>query len=950
MSCAGLANGFIAPELAGGTAPYFYEWSNGSFDPTISDLEADAYELTVTDINGCQLIESFLVAEPEPLDLLVDNLVDVSCQGIDDGLISVRARGGSNSYVYQWSENDQDGMLENLSAGRYFLTVFDGNGCRLVDSFDIAAPPTLDLAATLQAPTCVGSRDGGIDLQIDNAANLEFEWSSGQLTEDLTAISNGEYDLRIIDALGCTLDTTFVLTAPQVLDITVSTRSPSCPGLNDGSIQLDVVNANGLPPSYRWSNNARTQDLFNIRAGTYSAVIEDADGCRFETDTILISAPDSILIELDQLTNLNCANERSASIEVNVSGGRAPYEYSWSNGEDSKNIYDLTEDTYTLAVLDENGCAAESDAFVVQAPPPILLDFRLVQNEVCQLEGGRVDSLILDVRGGRAGYEYRWNTGDVTRNLTNLSPGDYSVTVTDRNGCSSTLNSIKVQMPDNGFSIETEKENVRCTNGEDGNIRAMVTGGTAPFIYHLSNGDIQTLNAFVVEFNNLEPSNYDLTITDDNGCRTVARDLFLTQPTPLNIQLEMEGIQNIKCAGDTDGSIDLAVSGGIPPYNFEWTNSAGVVVSDTIDLMNVPADTYTFSLTDANGCTLTPSTYVLREPAFPLIFNNIRSTPIQCFGDQTGAIQLQVSGGMPPYSYSWNDGLRSSKNIDSLFAGNYQLEVTDANDCVQLSDSILVRQADAPIQLLEEIIESVRCHAEKNGRIEVAVDGGIAPYQLFWESTDPGNNYLNGNVSLVDDLIGGNYQLSVVDSLNCMATFDFFVSEPLPLRADKRVLGSEGNQNNGEAEIIVSGGTAPYRYAWNVEDAPDTSKLTNLSAGIYFVTVSDANDCKLTVAVEIENERSNSVHDLAQQATIELSPNPASDWIRLSLTLAQQEDLWISLYDGTGQRIWRRTFTNVLDNSWEFEMSELPSGMYWLHLQTADSGSATLPLILSRGD
>ncbi|MEM1324527.1 MAG: T9SS type A sorting domain-containing protein [Bacteroidota bacterium] len=948
MSCAGLENGFIAPELSGGTAPYFYEWSNGSFESTISDLEANDYELTVTDINGCQLIESFAIAEPEPLNLVIENIFDVSCQGIDDGVISVQATGGSRSYVYQWSNDSQDATTQNLAAGRYFLTVFDENGCRLVDSFDIAAPPTVELTATLQSPTCIGSRDGRIDIQIDNAENLEFEWSSGQLTPNISDVPNGEYDLRIVDVLGCTIDTTFVLDAPQVLDINISTRSPSCPGLNDGSIQLDVVNANGLPPQYRWSNGARTQDIFNIRAGKYMAVISDNDGCTFQTDTIMISEPDSILIELEQLTNLNCANERSASIEVNVSGGRAPYQYDWSNGADSKNIYDLGADTYTLAVLDENGCAAESAPFVVQAPSPILLDFRLVQNEVCQLEGGNVDSLVLMVQGGVPGYQYRWNTSSTDRNLTNLMPGDYSVTVTDRNGCQAFLSSIKVQMPDNGFSIATEKQNVQCSNGADGNIRAMVTGGTAPFIYHLSNGDIQTLDAFEVEFNNLEPSNYDLTITDDNGCRTVARDLFLTQPTPLNIQLGNEGIQNIKCAGEMNGSIDLEISGGIPPYDFEWTNSSGVIVADTLDLINAPADTYTFRFTDANGCSLNPSTYVLREPAFALIFSNIRSTPVQCFGDQTGEIQIQVSGGMPPYQYNWNDGLYMTKNIDSLFAGQYQLEVTDANDCIQFSDSILVRQADAPIQLLEELVDDVRCHDEQNGRIEVLVDGGIEPYQLFWQSPDPDNNYINGNVTTVDDLTEGNYQLSVVDSFSCMATFDFFVGEPLPLRADKRVVDSERDRNNGEAEIIVSGGTAPYNYDWSVENAPDTLKLINLSPGVYFVTISDANDCKLTVAVEIKNDRQNSVDDLSQNATIQLSPNPASGHLQLQLTLPSKDDVQVSLYTSTGQQLWKRWYQNVLDDNWRFEVSDLPSGMYWLHLQTGKSGRVALPLVLSK--
>ncbi|MEM9887087.1 MAG: T9SS type A sorting domain-containing protein, partial [Bacteroidota bacterium] len=322
--------------------------------------------------------------------------------------------------------------------------------------------------------------------------------------------------------------------------------------------------------------------------------------------------------------------------------------------------------------------------------------------------------------------------------------------------------------------------------------------------------------------------------------------------------------------------------------------------------------------------------------SFPIQFGTPNVTNVRCFGENTGAIQLRVSGGVPPFQYDWNNGFANTRQLDSIPGGFYQLEITDDNGCVRQSDSILVVQADQAIQLLQEEVNNTRCHDTEDGRIAVEVGGGIAPYQLFWESSDPGNNYVNGDVEMVADLLPGNYVLTVLDSFTCTQQFNFEIIQPEQLEVVKSSTPSERNNNTGTASVLPSGGTLPYSYEWNIENAPDTNFLDQLGAGVYFVTVSDANDCQLTVAIEVKADVMDNTEDLEQLLQFELFPNPMSALLHVKLALEQAERLQIAIYNAQGQLLLQQAPRLIFQEQLSFDLSAFASGAYWLEVRLLD--------------
>ena len=544
-TCFELKNGKIQPRVVGGTAPYFFAWSNNTFDSISNNLEAGIYQLTVMDINKCTQSSNFTLNRPTSLTLTLDNIKNASCAGVADGQLQVQAKGGTSDYFYQWNDNQSGASRNNLGAGKYIVTAFDANSCRITDSFNILAPPTIQVSYRITEPKCQGSQDGILDLTINNTTVQTYAWSNGSTTQDLRRIRDGAYCVNITDTNGCTLDTCFTVTAPQQITANITQRSPSCANSKDGSIELKITNQNGLPPRYLWNTTATTKDLIAITAGIYVVTVSDADGCSLVSDSIAIQNPTPILIEADRITPVQCSDEKSGGLEISVRGGVEPYQYNWTSGDVTEDLFDIPSGNYKLVVLDRNRCAVESAIFTVSEPALLRADFRIVQDEVCQLRGGNVDSLILMAQGGRPPYNYQWSDGSTNASLVNVNSGDYSVTITDQSNCSVTLSSIKVQPPQNGFIVTTQKNNISCYNANDGSILARVIGGTAPYLYHLSRGSILNRPTDTLLFSKLAPGSYNLTITDKNGCTTVASNIFVAQPAPFNIQLEEDAVQTL---------------------------------------------------------------------------------------------------------------------------------------------------------------------------------------------------------------------------------------------------------------------------------------------------------------------------------------------------------------------------------------------------------------------
>jgi gliding motility-associated-like protein len=372
-SCAGASDGSIALNMTGGSTPYTIAWigPNGFTSPEadITDLAAGEYTATITDLNGCTLQQSFNLTSPPPLEATaLVNLhpggTAISCQGANDGSITALATGGSLMYTYSWSGpsgalGDQQ-VLTDLGPGNYCVLVTDNQGCTTQTCITINEPTALTAEASITNANC-GAANGSIDLTINGGAGpFTSTWSSGQNSEDLPAVAEGNYTVTVTDANGCSTSLSASIIGTPATSITATVTDEQCAGANAGAIDLDIQSGTA-PFLISWSTGATAEDLTGLSAGNYTVSVTDINGCTAQGN-FLVNAPPLLVIDTTLSTYQGGYNVSSwlgsdGSIEVDVHGGQAPYNYIWSTGATTADLNGLGAGIYTLVVTDANGCS-----------------------------------------------------------------------------------------------------------------------------------------------------------------------------------------------------------------------------------------------------------------------------------------------------------------------------------------------------------------------------------------------------------------------------------------------------------------------------------------------------------------------------------------------------------------------------------------------------------------
>ena len=809
VTCAG-NDGTLTAAVTGGIAPYTYLWSNGATTATITGLTAGEYSVVVTDATGATATCSGTVHVFIPI-TVTPIIVGVQCSADATGSIDLSGvSGGVAPYTFLWSTGSTAPVLKGVSAGTYTVVITDHNGCSSTLTITVPAAINLLATATRSNVTCVGSNNGSIMLAVSGGtAPYSYRWSNGATTQNLTALPPGTYSVTVTDAGGCSGAATATIMEPAALRLSLTNPRPSCFGGTTGGVGV-AVSGGTAPYAYLWSNGATTASLNGVAGGTYTITVTDANGC-MATGSATITQSTQITA-LASKTDATCYDARNGTITLAVSGGTAPFAYLWSNGATTQNLSGLAPGTYTVTVTDANGCTATCGATVGR--PAQLLASALATSARC---AGGTGSVALTASGGTAPLTYLWSNGATTQNLSGVSAGIYSVTVTDASGCTA-MASATVGSPAQ-LRATSRVMDATCYDAANGSVDLTVSGGTAPFTYLWSNGATsQDLVALLA-------GTYSVTVTDANGCTTTCGGT-VGRPTQLLASALATGA---RCAGGT-GSVALMASGGNAPFTYLWSNGA-----TTQNLSDVSAGTYSVTVTDASGCTAMASATV-GSPA--QMRATATATAASCAGGATGSVALSVSGGTAPFTYLWSNGA-TTQNLMGVAPGTYSVTVTDANGCSAGCSATV----DGTTALRPSITTTAAtCCTSRSGSVDLMMSGGTAPYSYLWSN--------GATTQDLSNVAAGTYTVTITDALGCTAMASATITQPAAL-ALRTMLTSPSccNASTGGIDLTVSGGTAPYSYRWS--NGATTQDLSGIAAGTYSVTVTDARGCTASTSATL---------------------------------------------------------------------------------------------------
>lgn len=753
VSCKGDSDGQIAVTASSdnnGTFEYSIDGSNFQSGHTFSQLAPGSYTITVRETGlGCTQTAQATVAEPDVLSASAIT-TDISCKDASDGTITINTTGGTAPYEYSLDgTNFQTTPFSNLAAASYNITIRDANDCTTTTMATITEPTALTATFTTTNVVCAGEASGSITLTIQGGT-APYTWTdaltSGNTLSNING-NSGTFDAAagtrsgnatVTDVNGCTLDINFTINEPTAVTGTVATTNVTCHGGTDGSITVTASGGTGIY-SYAidGTNFSPSNSFTGLVAGSYTITIADESGCT-GTLTQTIAEPTALSLNFEA-AHVTCYGDNDGQIAGFTTGGTAPYQYSLDGSTfQSAAFTNLTPGSYTLTVMDANGC---TDNTLVTIAGPDLLQTNVINISQVTCKGADDGSATVNVTGGSAPYTYSLDgtSFNTSIDLTNLSAGNYIVTVRDNNGCESTTD-FTITEP-NALGATATTSSLLCHGDSDGNLTVITNGGTAPYEYSLDGNTFQNSSTFT----GLSGGNYTVTIRDANGCSTTAA-VSVTQPAVITVS---SNITDAACNGDASGIIDIVALGGSGSLEYSLDGANFQTGSSFSGLL---AGTYTISVRDSNGCSMTTSSTVSEPTA---ITASATITDLTCNGDGSGEIDVTASGGTGLLEYSLDGtNFQAAKVFTGLSAGNYTITIMDTNGCTSAITATVVE----PPGLL------VSAGISNDNTILATATGGTSPYEY---SLNSGTFQSSGNFS---GLANGDYSITVRDANGCTAT------------------------------------------------------------------------------------------------------------------------------------------------------------------------------------
>ncbi|MEL6132435.1 MAG: T9SS type A sorting domain-containing protein, partial [Bacteroidota bacterium] len=897
ISCNGFLDGGMTAMTTGGTPPYSYLWSNTATTTSITGVAAGGYTVSVTDANGCITTDSSTVTEPTILQasVLVDS--NATCNGFPDAGMKANATGGTTPYNYIWNNTAITASITGVVAGTYTVTITDANGCMASDSSTSTEPASLTLTTFVDSnATCTGFADGGATVSVTGGTTpYNYLWNNSATTASITGVAEGTYTVTVTDANGCTSNDSGTITASSNISAAVVVDSnASCNGFLDGG--LTASGSNGIPPyTYQWNNSATTAAITGVASGSYTVTITDANGC-IASASGTVTEPAILTAQFAIDAQVSCNGLSDGILSVSGQGGTAPYTFLWSNADTATTISNLSAGNYGMTITDANGCTGVGSETITE---PAVLTVAVLVDESVSCNGLSDGSLNTLVSGGTAPYTYSWSNGSASASATNLAAGMYTANVSDDNGCTASDDET-ITEPAPLVADIFINANVSCFGLSNGEMNALITGGTAPYDILWSTGE----NTESIE--DLEAGFYEINVSDENGC-SAFDEKEITEPTALVAEIIVD--QDISCFGLADGQLSAGASGGIAPYNFEWDNE---FVTETYT--DLSAGTYQLEVRDANNCGAT-RTGEITEPDLLILSAEVTANA-SCLDNSDGQAIAAATGGVAPYTYEWSGG-ESNPTLSGVLAGDYIVAVTDNNGCTE--------QQTVEIVVIDTIAPTIMT---RNITMELAGTG--------FTELDP---------NMVDD---GSFDDCGIEAISVTPKTFSCINMGETVEVVVGVIDENGNTAFGKAnvfiqdintDIVLDGATATLTanevdadYQWidcgrnrSVEGAKGATFTPTIS-GDYAVIIQKYGCERQSNCVSV-TALSTGITSMEQ--SISLYPNPTSGTYTLALP-----EVWtkveVTLSSPTGQILDKQTY----DQAQNIESTiTLPAGVYFVKVQ-----------------
>ncbi|UCH15610.1 MAG: gliding motility-associated C-terminal domain-containing protein, partial [Bacteroidales bacterium] len=811
VSCNGYNNGSLVVTPYFGTPPYTYDWSHdaGLNDSTANNLTAGTYKVVVTDGDLKADSVSINISQPAPITITLDS-TNLSCYQSGDGAIDITVTGGTvaGDYKYNWTGgaglNPTGSDQVNLFAGYCRVTVTDDNNCQAFDSTTIIQPNPITYAGTVITPSIPpGSCSGSIDLEVQGGTpDYSYEWAKGGIpmpgrtSDTLNNLCADSYTVTVTDDNMCTNDTTLVVgNTEELIAFIDSFSNVSCYGYSDGYARVGIDGDKGIDFSYTWEDSLRlpvgtdTNYIADMPGGLYYVtVIENGGDNRIDSTSVTIQEP-ALLSTGISSTNPLCFGDENGAINLTVSGGSPLYSYIWSTGQTTEDLDNIpaSPDYYRVTVTDQKGCQV-TDSALLTVPDQLFVSITVLQELRCN--GYTNGILQADVTGGFGTIDYLWNdqSGQTTAIATGLEAGTYIVTVTDDNSCQDTASSVLTD-PEPVIISSVDSSHVSCKGLSDGSILITPAGGTPPYTYDWDRIPVDT--NYVADLSAAFGGVYSVLVSDVNECPPALFQMQIKEPD-IALDITEDSHTDNLCFGGSEGELGVTSSGGWENHEFSFN---GVDWGTTATFTGLLSGSYYIKVRDAGEC-YDSVLISISEPDEISISEVLASHQnVLCYGDNTGQLEVLVSGGTPDYEYS-SDNVSWDVNplFENLSAASYIIWVRDDNECV---DSAIFSISQPDRILIDPVVSG--------DTIDVIATGGSPP--LFY-SLDGGSLQITG---LFTNLSEGEYSVSVIDGNNCSADTSVVVGIEPPIPGTEIIIYDAFSPNaDGKNDVWNIGNIRSY--------------------------------------------------------------------------------------------------------------------------------------------